>query len=343
MINMIDVDDPRLTELSIGGNVNLNLRPVIPTEKLIEAGWDEEPGNFATVFSYTETNDNETIAMNFTPIEVDTETGTLIQVHSPDIFKLYCKKIANSLIEDTYRLKIGKTFTGENCIKEAEAAAALIHEIHESYIEEDPPIEGDCMDLNVPGNSEQPNARYQFINPVAGLAYTTPQKIIFDWDVAGATKNPYVKKHVEFNIPANSHCFVLFTGKYVGVYCTAPTNFVMDVYNGTTPIGKLTKQSTGAVLEIQDLFGMYEGYKPEGGTYNVTIQTPFVFIRQIYKCASRDQLPQKGSPTYEIFQPGTSSAYVNPDDKGELAYVHFLKTESLAALKAAADAEYKGG
>lgn len=206
------------------------------------------------------------------------------------------------------------------------------------------PASFDYMNLNVEGNSEVPNATYEFIEPVAGLAYDTPQQIKMKWNIEGASKNPFVRKEICIDIPRNAHCFVLFTGKYMGVYCNMPgVKMTMDVYNGESPLGQVVKQSDTGLLEIQDIFGMYEGYEPEGGTYIVKIYTPYIFIRQIYKCASRDQLPQKGEPTYEIFQPGTSSAYVNPNDTGELAATHLLSFASLADMKAASDAEYGGG
>lgn len=206
------------------------------------------------------------------------------------------------------------------------------------------PASFDYMNLNVEGNSEVPNATYEFIEPVAGLAYDTPQQIKMEWNIEGASKNPFVRKEICIDIPRNAHCFVLFTGKYMGVYCNMPgVKMTMDVRNGESPLGQVVKQSDTGLLEIQDIFGMYEGYEPEGGTYIVKIYTPYIFIRQIYKCASRDQLPQKGEPTYEIFQPGTSSAYVNPNDTGELAATHLLSFASLADMKAASDAEYGGG
>lgn len=309
----------------------------------IVSGWADESGNNRMAWSYTIYDGESKVCRCYNLSATSTENELTFLKYPPFLYVDNYSVINHGLKSSELDFVI-KTYSGVYDSSITDEHKALIY--NSVFLDTDnPPIpeRPDYMDLNVPGNSEQPNARYEFVNPVAGLAYTTAQKIIFDWDITGATKNPYVKKHVEFNIPANSHCFVLFTGKYVGVYCTAPTNFVMDVYNGNTAIGQVTKQSAGGVLEIQDLFGMYEGYEPVGGVYNVKIQTPFVFIRQIYKCASRDQLPQKGSPTYEIFQPGTSSAYVNPNDTGELASVHFLKAESLAALKAAADAEYKGG
>lgn len=201
-------------------------------------------------------------------------------------------------------------------------------------------LHGDFMNLNVEGNSEQINATYDFIDPVAGLAYNTPQQIKINWTIQNATANPFIRKETTINIPINAHCFVLFTGKYVGVYCNKPgVTMEMNTYNNDQLLGTVTKQSDTGLLEIQNIFGMYEGYEPEGGTYNVKIYTPFIFIRQIYKCASKEELPQKGDPTYEIFQPGTSSAYVNPNDTGELASVHLLSFNSISEMKAASDAE----
>lgn len=224
---------------------------------------------------------------------------------------------------------------------EAEAREYLLNGTYSTALNYDRnTLHGDFMDLNIAGNSEQPNAVYQFIDPVAGLAYNTAQQIKINWTIEGATKNPLISKETIFNIPINAHCFVLFTGKYVGVYCDKPDiTMEMNVFNNKQLIGTVNKQSDIGLLEVQDIFGMYEGYEPEGGTYNVKIYTPFIFIRQIYKCASKEELPQKGDPTYEIFQPGTSSAYVNPNDTGELASAHLLSFNSISEMKAASDAE----
>lgn len=59
-----------LTEMSKGGNVDLNNRPEIPAEDLIDAG-----DGYATVYSATFCNPEETEFYNFTPIKVDPKTG----------------------------------------------------------------------------------------------------------------------------------------------------------------------------------------------------------------------------------------------------------------------------
>ena len=113
------------------------------------------------------------------------------------------------------------------------------------------------MDLNIPGNSEVTNATYEFVDPVAGLYYDSPQQIKMNWTIQGASKNPYVRKEVTFDIPAGASCFVLFTGKYIGVYCNRPgVTMVMNVYNADALIGTVNKVSTSGLLEVQDLFGM---------------------------------------------------------------------------------------
>ena len=57
---------------SQGGNVDLNNRPVIPTEKLIDMGFDAEPGNTATVYSSTyRIGENGEYGIVFTPILPD--------------------------------------------------------------------------------------------------------------------------------------------------------------------------------------------------------------------------------------------------------------------------------
>ena len=127
----------RLAYLSEGGNVDLNLRPVIPTEELNKAGYDAGQG-MATVFSdtFSATVNNDTIAMNFTPIMTD-ENGNYLGVMSPDEFDKYCKDVVTGVREDDLNLKMGATFTGANAVQQAVDAAIEVHELHEQYLLED--------------------------------------------------------------------------------------------------------------------------------------------------------------------------------------------------------------
>ena len=125
--------ESELNALSVGGNVNLNLRPEIDTSELLKAGWEEdvvgEAGNIATVFSSTFSNRAGNIAMNFTPIQVD-ENGSYVSVLDPKTFKQYCEDVVSGVREDELNLKIGATYEGWDAIRQAEADANRIHELH---------------------------------------------------------------------------------------------------------------------------------------------------------------------------------------------------------------------
>lgn len=125
--------ESELNALSVGGNVNLNLRPEIDTSELLKAGWEEdivgEAGNIATVFSSTFSNNAGNIAMNFTPIQVD-ENGKYVGVLDPQTFEQYCEDVISGVREDDLNLKIGATYTGHDAIRQAEIDANRIHELH---------------------------------------------------------------------------------------------------------------------------------------------------------------------------------------------------------------------
>lgn len=125
--------ESELDALSVGGNVNLNLRPEIDTSELLKAGWEEdvvgEAGNIATVFSSTFSNKVGNIAMNFTPIQVD-ENGNYVGVLDPKTFEQYCEDVVNGVRDDNLNLKIGATYEGWDAVKQAELVANRIHELH---------------------------------------------------------------------------------------------------------------------------------------------------------------------------------------------------------------------
>ena len=123
-----------LAEISEGGNVDLTLRPRIDTKLLEEAGYDAGEG-VATVFTHTFTNEANDIAMNFTPIMVDPETGEFLGVMKKDEFEQYCEDVVDGVREDDLNLKIGVDFKKEdteNFIQEAEQVAQRTHELHEA-------------------------------------------------------------------------------------------------------------------------------------------------------------------------------------------------------------------
>lgn len=123
----------RLTKLSEGGNVNLNLRPEISTQELIDAKWPEkEVGEgYATVFSSTFSNEGDTEFYNFTPIVMNPKTGEYLGCMGPEEFKQYCYDVIDGIREDDKNCQIGGAFTGENAKDLAEKAAIEIHDLHE--------------------------------------------------------------------------------------------------------------------------------------------------------------------------------------------------------------------
>lgn len=133
----------QLEEFEKGGNVNLKLRPVIDTQELINNGWDIDPKNEskATVFTSTFSNYNPgedlipeqaKVAVNFTPIIADPETGEYIGTLSPDELQKYAEEVLHGVHGDYLKLQIGAQFTGEEAIAQAEAAAQQIHIYHEA-------------------------------------------------------------------------------------------------------------------------------------------------------------------------------------------------------------------
>ena len=122
----------RLKELGEGGNVNLTLRPVIDAELLNKAGYDAGQG-VATVFSHTFTNEAKDIAMNFTPIIADPETGEFFGIMNPKEFDEYCSNVVNGVSEDSKNLQIGVAFKKDdydNFIESAENAGKEISKLH---------------------------------------------------------------------------------------------------------------------------------------------------------------------------------------------------------------------
>lgn len=118
-----------------GSGVNLNLRPTIDTALLRDAGWVEEvAGEYATVFTNTFSNAAEDVAINFTPIMVDPNTGQFLGVMERNEFEQYCQDVVDGVRDDDLNLQIGAKFVGQDAIAEAEAEAEKIHYLHEMLI-----------------------------------------------------------------------------------------------------------------------------------------------------------------------------------------------------------------
>ena len=135
------VDDIRaqLKKWSDGGNVDLNVRPVIDAQLLKDAGWEDAGEGAATVFTSTFANEaaelgkEDGIAMNFTPIMTD-ENGNFKGVLSPSELESYAMDVINGVRSDDLNLQIGGKFEGEDAIQEADETAQKIHEAHEELI-----------------------------------------------------------------------------------------------------------------------------------------------------------------------------------------------------------------
>lgn len=128
-----------LYRLGEGGSVDLTRRPTISTNELIDAGWDVDPNEIATVFTSTYSNKAGTVAINFTPIIVD-ENGNHIGTLSEDELTEYAESVIAGTREDNLGLQIGAEFTGDDAIEKAEEAAVRIHELHEDLFPPSPYI-----------------------------------------------------------------------------------------------------------------------------------------------------------------------------------------------------------
>ena len=127
-----------LAKMSEGGSVDLNLRPVIDTKILKDAGWKDAGEGAATVFTSTfanqaaENNEDGGIAMNFTPIIAD-ENGDFVGVLTPEELEDYATEVINEyertgILKDDKGLKVGATFDGKDAISKASAIAESIHD-----------------------------------------------------------------------------------------------------------------------------------------------------------------------------------------------------------------------
>lgn len=125
----LEATDP-LKKFGEGGNVDLLNRPQIDASKLTEAGWEDAGEGVATVFTNTFSNEDATVAMNFTPILPD---GSVL---SPDELTSYAEGVIAGTRQDDLGLQIGSAFNGEDAIQQASNAAEEIHQLQEDYYQE---------------------------------------------------------------------------------------------------------------------------------------------------------------------------------------------------------------
>ena len=126
-----------LEQIQKGGNVNLLQRPVIDSKILEAAGWGEfVDGEGSTIFSETFSNEDNTVAMNFTPIITDVD-GNYVGAFTPEQLQRYAEAVIAGTQEDSLGLKIGATFEGPDAINQAVEEAKKVHELHELIYEED--------------------------------------------------------------------------------------------------------------------------------------------------------------------------------------------------------------
>lgn len=125
----IDSINSELEELQEGGNVNLTNRPYINTNELRKVGWKEvERNGIATVYTSTFSNEKKTRFYNFTPVVVNKTTGAYIRCMSPAQLTTYAESVIAGETTDTLNCQIGTYFSN---VKDAEAAAVEIHDLHD--------------------------------------------------------------------------------------------------------------------------------------------------------------------------------------------------------------------
>lgn len=119
--------EEELKQYGKGGTVDLLNRPKVNATKLVKAGWKDAGDGIATVFSSTYSNEDGTIAINFTPILSEDE------VLSPEALQKYAEGVIAGVPEDNLNLQIGAVFEGEDAITQAVAAAEEIHNLQDIY------------------------------------------------------------------------------------------------------------------------------------------------------------------------------------------------------------------
>lgn len=122
----------QLEQLSEDGNVDLTIRPTVDGSELKKAGWDVDSNSTATVFTSTFSNEDGSIAMNFTPIMTD-DKGNYKGTLSPQELEKYANDVISGVREDDLNLKIGATFNGDNAIDQAVKTAEKIHQYQDWF------------------------------------------------------------------------------------------------------------------------------------------------------------------------------------------------------------------
>ena len=120
--------EKELKQYAHGGTVDLLNRPLVDASELSKAGWENVGEGTATVFSSTYSNENGTIAVNFTPILPD---GS--RVLGPDELQKYAEDVISGVRQDDLNLQIGAMFEGEDAIDQAVNAAEKIHNLQDMY------------------------------------------------------------------------------------------------------------------------------------------------------------------------------------------------------------------
>ena len=165
-----------LKRLGEGGTVDLLVRPKVKASIANTKDWQLEEGDIATVLTNTFSNEDGTIAMNFTPILTD-ENGKYKDMLTPDELQIYAEEVIAGVREDDLNLKIGATYEGSDAIEQAERDARTIHELHDMYFLENNEIPFDKLsysDLRII-NSDQFNVDGSVIASWEQLQYEIKQ------------------------------------------------------------------------------------------------------------------------------------------------------------------------
>lgn len=126
-----------LEKIAEGGNVDLTNRTKISTSMLKDAGYEDVGEGYATTYTQTFSNEDETMAINVTPIFTNPETGQT-EVLTEDELIDYAESLLRGDINDYLNLQIGATFTGEDAVQQADEAAKYAHEVQEQYYSDNP-------------------------------------------------------------------------------------------------------------------------------------------------------------------------------------------------------------
>lgn len=121
-----------LDSSQFGGNVDLMMRPIVEAADMIAAGWDDFDGDYATTFSQTYSNRDETAAILATPILPNGE------VLSPEYLQRYVEDILDGLHGDELGVTIG-IFNGSDAIEQADEVGRGVSEAQarwDEFVEE---------------------------------------------------------------------------------------------------------------------------------------------------------------------------------------------------------------